>query len=158
MIDWIAGALASTKTAADIAKSLVTLRDEEVIRSRVFDLNASLMDLQQQMMTAQREQMALIEEVGVLKEALKVARSKTDLLSQYELLSVGPGKVVYAFKQEHVGAQPEHFCCTNCYDSGKRSVLKGMNSTEGWMNFSCPACKHSFGTQTTFIPKGILKR
>lgn len=153
MIDWIAGALASTKTAADIAKSLMTLREEDVIRSRVFELNASLMELQQQMMTAQREQMALIDQVAELKEALRVTNAKSQVLDQYKLLSAGPGQVVYTLKDEFKEGQPPHFCCTNCYDDGKRSILKGAPSREGRMFFYCPGCKFQTYIGTAYIPE-----
>lgn len=156
MIDWIAGGLASLKTAADITKSLMTLREEDVIRSRVFDLNASLMELQQQMMTAQREQMALIEQVAELKDALKNSQIKSDLLGQYELLSVGPGKVAYTLKQEFKEMQPAHFCCTNCYDKGKRSIFEGEKPFNGWMSFLCPDCKYSLSVEVGYLPKEIL--
>ncbi|WP_064116756.1 hypothetical protein [Pseudomonas fluorescens] len=152
MIDWIAGALASTRSATDIAKSLVTLRDEEVIRSRVFDLNASLMELQQQMMTAQREQMALIDQVGELKKELRAVKDKSSVLDRYQLLKVGPGRVVYALKPEFKGTEPEHFCCTNCFDNGKRSVFKGLNPSDGVMSFHCPACRYGLGIELSYVP------
>jgi cell division protein FtsB len=155
MIDWIAAAMTSTKAASDIAKSLLTLRDEEAVRSRVFDLTSSLMELQQQMMTAQREQMALIDEVADLKDALKSLQAKSSLLDRYELLGVGPGKVVYALTAEFKGTEPEHFCCTNCYDSGKRSVFRGSKPDQGWMRFVCPACKYGISIETIYIPAAM---
>ena len=160
MIDWVAAAFTSAKTAGDIAKSLITLRDEELVRGRVMDLTGTLMELQQQMMQGQREQMALIKKVAELEDELKKATTKQNVLDRYELLSVGPAKVVYALKAEFAALEPAHFCCTNCYDKGHRSVLKAMGqgpqSTS--MKFSCPDCSHSFYITGQYLPDSIKAR
>lgn len=153
MIDWVAAALTSAKTAGDIAKGLMTLRDEDLVRGRVMDLTGTLFDLQQQMMQGQMEQMALISKIAGLEEELRAARQKSDVLGRYELLALSPGKVVYALKQQFKGDEPEHFCCTNCYDIGRRSVLKPqypLGST--WVKYICPACDFTVGASIDALP------
>ncbi|SFH12697.1 hypothetical protein [Pseudomonas sp. NFACC45] len=159
MIDWVAAAFSSAKAAGDIAKSLVTLRDEELVRGRVMELTSTLMDLQQQMMQGQLEQMALIKKIADLEDALKSTKAKQNVLERYELRGVGPAKVVYALKPEYADAEPAHFCCTNCYDKGHRSVLKAMrqnNSTS--MKFSCPECSNTFFITGEYLPDTLKAR
>lgn len=158
MIDWVSGALSSAKAIGDITKSLLTLRDEALIKERVFDLSNSLMDLQQQIMTAQREQMGLLEEVTNLKKSLREAQERSSVLGRYQLLNVGPGKVLYALKSDFIGEEPEHFCCTHCFDSGKRSVMTGSyHPDNGYMSFLCLACKCIIRVQDVYIPESMRR-
>lgn len=159
MIDWVAAAFTSAKTAGDIAKSLITLRDEDLVRSRVMDLTGSLMELQQQMMAGQLEQMALIKKIAELEDALKSVSSKQSILDRYELRGVGPAKVVYALKAEFEETEPAHLCCTNCYDKGQRSVLKAIRQSGSTsMKFSCPACTNSFYITGDYLPAAFKAR
>jgi hypothetical protein len=159
MIDWVAAAFTSAKTASDIAKSLITLRDEDLVRGRVMDLTGTLMDLQQQMMQGQQEQMALIKQVYELEEALRKVSAKQNILDRYELLGVGPAKVVYALKAEFQDTEPAHLCCTNCYDKGQRSVLKAMKQAGSTsMKFSCPDCANTFYIAGEFLPAALRAR
>jgi hypothetical protein len=120
------------------------------------DLTGTLMDLQQQMMQGQLEQMALVKKITELEETLRLTQARANLLDQYELLSVGPGKVAYALKQEFKGTQPAHLCCNNCYDNGKRSLFEGQKPYKGWMNFLCSACKYCLSIELTYVPKELL--
>jgi cell division protein FtsB len=164
MMDWVAGAVASAKTMGDIAKSLLTIRDESVIKARVFELNSTLMDLQQQIMAAQREQMALLDEVSELKKDLRHSQQslsdqqdRLQVLDRYELLNVGPGKVIYQLKPVLRNEEPEHFCCTNCYDGGRRSVMTGSHHAgDGFLSFFCPSCKYSIRVQNCYVPDAML--
>lgn len=153
MIDWVAAAFTSAKAAGDIAKSLITLRDEDLVRGRVMDLTSTLMDLQQQMMQGQMEQIEMISKIAGLEEELRTARQKSDVLGRYELLALSPGKVVYALKQQFKDVEPEHFCCTNCYDTGRRSVLKPQNPLGStWVKYVCPACESAIGVSIDALP------
>jgi hypothetical protein len=159
MIDWVAAAFTSAKAAGDIAKSLITLRDEDLVRGRVMDLTGTLMELQQQMMQGQLEQMALIKQVAELEDALKKVKAKQNVLDRYELLGVGPAKVVYALKEEFQATEPAHLCCTNCYDKGRRSVLKAMGqSGSTTMKFSCPDCANTFYITGEYLPVALRAR
>lgn len=156
MIDWVAAAFTSAKTAGDIAKSLITLRDEDMVRARVMDLTGTLMELQQQMMQGQLEQMALIKQVAELEEALRKTSARQNLLHRYELVGIGPAKVVYALKEEFQKTEPAHLCCTNCYDKGHRSVLKAMRQSGSTsMKFSCPDCVNTFYITGEFLPNAL---
>jgi len=158
MIDWVAAAFTSARAAGDIAKSLITLRDEDLVRSRVMDLTGTLMELQQQMMQGQQEQMTFIKKISELENALKVSLAKADLLGQYELVRVGLGKVAYALKPEFKTTQPAHFCCNQCYDNGKRSIFEGYDPDEGMMSFICHACRYCLTVEVAHVPQEMLAR
>lgn len=135
MFEWFATAVASANAAKEISQSLMTLRDEEMIRSRVFDLTSSLMELQQQLMQAQLEQMDLVKRVGELESQLHQAKKVDDLNDRYELRRFeATGHVAYALKAEYVGSEPEHYLCSRCFENGKRITLRGQNQLK------CPEC------------------
>lgn len=142
MLDWFAGAVASMSAAKDISQSLVTLRDGEMIRSKVFELTNSLMELQQQMMNAQVEQMALVKKVADLESLLKSAEKENNLNERYELHCFeATGGYAYRLKPAHQGNEPNHFLCSRCFESGKRVTMNGQKK------LNCPDCKNVVWSQ-----------
>lgn len=135
MFEWFATAVASANAAKEISQSLMTLRDEEMIRSRVFDLTGSLMELQQQLMQAQLEQMELVKRVGELETQLNQSQKREDLNERYELIRFEEtGHLAYALKAQHRDGEPEHFLCSRCFENGKRITLRGNK------HLKCPDC------------------
>lgn len=143
-LDWFAGALASMSAAKDISQSLITLRDGEMIRAKVFELNNSLMDLQQQLMTAQIEQLELVKKVTELDKALSAAQKANDVMANYRLHRFETGALAYApiFLDEGV---PEHYLCTNCFDKGEKVTLQNSGGI-GWTGLKCPRCDKGINT------------
>jgi hypothetical protein len=142
MIDWFAGAVASMSAAKDISQSLVTLRDGEMIRSKVFDLTNSLMDLQQQLMNAQVEQMALIQQVAKLQASLAAATAQSDENARYERHQFVTGQFAYKLKGEFKGEGPEFFLCSRCFENEKLVTLH----RNGKVLF-CPECKQAINSE-----------
>jgi len=138
MLDWFANAATSITVARDISQSLITLRDAELVRSKVFDLTNSLMELQQQLMNAQMEQMGLIQQVAQLQESIRVANMQNDANGQYERHQFITGTFAYTLKPEFKTDKPEHFLCSRCFESNKHVTLH----TDGAC-LHCPDCKHS---------------
>ncbi|MFV3367545.1 hypothetical protein ACNFH5_05120 [Pseudomonas sp. NY15435] len=136
MLEWFAAAVSSTQTATDIARALVELRDGELIRSKVFDLNQSLMSLQQQLMTAQVQQMEMQQRISDLEAALRKAQERNDDRSKYQLVRLPAGGMAY----ECMEPGSHHFVCSNCFDQGEKSVLHLHYLAIG-SNYSCPRCK-----------------
>ncbi|MFI8383340.1 hypothetical protein [Pseudomonas sp. NPDC079086] len=140
MLDWFAGAVASANAAKEISQSLMTLRDEELIRSKVFDLTNSLMDLQQQLMTAQIQQMELVRKVTELESELDTLQLKSQDRDKYKLHRFFTGTYAYVMAEAFRGSEPDHFICSHCFEKGKRVTLqtsyKSFAST-----LECPDCK-----------------
>ncbi|MFL9810001.1 hypothetical protein EQ845_10690 [Pseudomonas putida] len=140
MFEWFSTAVASANAAKEISKSLITLRDEGMIRSRVFDLTNSLMELQQQMMQAQVEQMELVRRVAELEQALQAAAQSSDVRQRYELHKFPNGSFAYTLKSEFKDQEPEHYACSNCFEKGERVTLQRAAGT-GWKGLRCPRCE-----------------
>jgi hypothetical protein len=138
MLDWVAGAFASANTAKEITQSLVTLRDGEMIREKVFDLTNSLMDLQQKLMQAQMEQMELIQEVAKLQVNLASATSQSDENARHERHQFVTGQFAYKLKDEFKAGGPEFFLCSRCFESQKLVTLHQNGKV-----LLCPECKQT---------------
>ena len=69
--------------------------------------------------------------------ALGSSRPIDALQSQYELLELEGGAVVYAFT-----GFPKHYACPHCFAKHVRHALQYRRIGSGY--FECPGCKTSF--------------
>lgn len=141
MLDWFAGAVASVNAAKEISQSLITLRDEGLVRSKVFELTNSLMDLQQQLMSAQMEQMQLVQRVQELVAAKTGLEEKQAMRNSYSLHQFPTGAFAYRVDQASVALEGEldHYICSTCFEAGQKVILQPRA-----YGLSCPKC-------TTFV-------
>ncbi|WHS58635.1 hypothetical protein [Pseudomonas sp. G2-4] len=137
MIDWIAAAFTSTKTAGDIAKSLMTLRDEESVRSRVFELTSSLMDLQGQLLSAQSEQTTLINRIHALEVDILKFQRWDEEKARYQLHQFPSGALAFQIKPECQSTEPMHYLCALCIERAEKSVMQPCGA--GLKCHSCAA-------------------
>ena len=135
MFEWFATAVASANAAKEISQSLMTLRDEEMIRSRVFDLTSSLMELQQQLMQAQLEQMELVKRIGELEQCLNTANTKQQKFARYRLHQFPEGASAFVLRDEYQAEEPKHYICSVCLESEQKVILQPRA-----MGLSCPKC------------------
>jgi hypothetical protein len=152
MFEWFSTAVASANAAKEISKSLITLRDEEMIRSRVFDLTNNLMDLQQQMMQAQVEQMELVKKVADLEAALQRATRQDEERGRYQLHKFPKGDVAYVLRPEFQLEEPEHYLCSNCFEKGERVTLHSASGW-GWAGLKCPRCSTQVKMRDAPVPQ-----
>lgn len=139
MLDWVSNAISSVNAAREITSSLVTLRDEGLVRSRVSDLTDNLIELQQQVMSAQQQQMELLEMVRGLRAALATANEKADFANKYQRHKFSDGSFAYKLKADFQTEEPENFLCSNCMESKKLSTLHRV--TVGNTSYHrCPHC------------------
>lgn len=149
MLDWVSNAISSVNAAREITSSLVTLRDEELVRSRVFDLTENLMELQRQVMSAQQQQMELLETVSKLRAALATANEKAESANKYQRHKFSDGSFAYKLKADFQTEEPEYFLCSNCMESEELVTLQRV-AVGNTSYHRCPRC-------TTAVDK-IVKR
>ncbi|PTT90093.1 hypothetical protein DBR45_56700 [Pseudomonas sp. HMWF031] len=139
MLDLFAGAFESAKAARDIGKTLVTLRDEALIKERVFELNDTLMNLQQRLLDAQQNQFDLQRKVFELETQLKQTATIDDLKAQYRLATFSNGTRVYTPRDEFMETVEDQYFCTQCFErDGKAITLQEVRSLR---KLTCPTCK-----------------
>jgi len=132
MLDWFAGAVESAKAMKEIGQSLLTIRDENIIRERVYDLNNNLMDLQQKLLEAQLNQMELVQRIQALENEKLQANQSTDLKAQYSIHTFANSAHAYVLSTE---ANPTRFFCSNCLETQSLAV-----TLQGSFVKVCPKC------------------
>lgn len=141
MLDWVTGVLTSTKIATDITKVLVDMKTDAAVQAKAVELNAVMLQLQQQMFIAQAEQMSLLEKIQELERRLE----KSAFKNRYALQELGNGHV-WSLKQEFQDEEIPHNCCPTCFEQGVRSILKWQTPLGGtWTKWLCSVCTYSFG-------------
>jgi len=133
----IGSALTSLKTAADIAKTLIGLRDEEKIRDKVIELQSAILSAQSDALNAQAEQQQLSQKIASLDaEIVKLNAWETEK-QRYRLREIHQNSFVYELKVEAANGEPIHRICPTCFERGNKTILQGENSDF----LICPACK-----------------
>lgn len=136
MLDWVAGAVESTKAAFGITKAMLAQRDEGMVQERVFELNGVLAGLQQQLLQGQIEQMQLLDELREAKKLLADLQETKQQNERYERFQTPFGSFVYRLKAEFAGTEVDHYLCSACFEKGSR-VTMHQNSDLLY----CTSCK-----------------
>lgn len=118
----MAAALASMKTATDIATALLGLKTDAAVQSKAAELTGALLQVQQQLMTAQMEQMSMLAKIRDLEAENSRLTKQNDLRNSYQLHQF-PDTGSFAYKSRN-GTEPDHYLCSTCFDAGDKVVLQ----------------------------------
>ena len=77
---------------------------------------------------AQKDHMTLLQENAELKQSLKEKDQWDSERKRYKLCQAGSGDLVYLLQQMEANDDPIHAICTQCYEEGKKSILKHGSS------------------------------
>ena len=149
----IATAIASLKSAQELAAATLGVRDFNQSAAAIAQINEQLLAAQQGLLAHNTMLLQLQSEHF---EATKELRDLKDALSQkagYELFDLGGGVIVYranlAPQQAGTGSpsssQPEHYLCQPCYDGGTRVVLQPAG--DGYLR--CTVCRQTYRTSNS---------
>lgn len=136
MLDWFAGAVESAKAVKEIGQSLLTIRDEGIIRDRVYELNNNLMDLQQKLLEAQLNQMELIQRIQVLESERQQASQSNNLKAQYVIHTFPTQAHAYVLNAEQQTGEITRFFCSHCFETESKAI-----TLQGSQALTCPKCK-----------------
>lgn len=133
-------ALNTFNTMRTLVSSLITLRDGEMIRSKVYEITEQLMGLQAQMMEAQSINHTQQLRIRELEQELESLKARIDERSRYQLHRFDTGCFAYGLKSEFRDTDVEHYLCSTCFDQGIRVVLQPYETVLA-AGFICPRCK-----------------
>ena len=137
----IAGAMTSLKTASDIAKGLLGLRDGALIQGQVIELQAAILSAQTGALAAQSDQFTLVEQIRALEAEMARMKAWDAEKERYRLTEFGPSIFAYMLKSEMQNTEPLHAICANCYEHSKKSILQYTGHRYGRATFVCHECK-----------------
>jgi hypothetical protein len=131
----------SLKTASEMAKTIVDIRNQTEIQSKVIDIQGALMSAQNSALAATTAQFELMERVRQLEAQLKTLQDGQAQKARYALVNPFQGAQTYALKEAHANGEAPHFACVNCFDNNsKRSLLNVTKDKSGREVFACPNC------------------
>lgn len=121
----IGAAVASLKTAGEIAVALMDLKSATDIQGKVIELNQKIIAAQHQVFAANQAQTALVEEVRDLKSQIAQMKDWEAQKQRYKLAAPSDGGFVYALQKSMSDGEPPHYLCAACFKKGKPSILQG---------------------------------
>ena len=149
----LAGAL---KTAAEITKTAVEIRDGTKLQGKIIELQSVILSAQSSALGAQQDQFELIEEVRKLKQTLAEYRSWDKEAEKYELTQIDHNSFAYMKKNVDGDDTPQVWLCTNCFEDKVKSILQYKGRTAGDRSHSyyeCPRCKSLLNIYYARSPK-----
>ena len=114
----------SLKTAAEITKAMIGLRDATMIQAKIIELQTVILSAQGAALSAQSDQFSLLERVRELEKEVANMKAWDREKKKYELSEVYPGAFAYTLKPQARGAEPAHWICAACYQHGRKSLLQ----------------------------------
>lgn len=146
MMDWVMGAYGGIKAATDITQSMLTLKTDAAVTTKVVELNGVLLGLQGQLNSAHAEHTALTGRIRDLEAEVAQFKRWEDEKQRYQLHRFPLGSLAYAIKPQVQGTEPAHYICSNCYESGVKSLLQACE--DGWFQaLKCHRCNALIRTE-----------
>ncbi len=143
--------ISSLKTIGEIIKGLFGLKKPHEIEGIINKLQSALTTTNNAALELQARYAAAIEEIRNLKEETVRIKAWETEKKRYKLVSAWEGTVLYALKKTMSSSEPAHYICTNCYEDGRKSILRPRRNT--FYVLSCPACKSEFHSDSMTRPK-----
>lgn len=150
----IAALVGSLKTAGDITKAVIDLRDGQMIQAKVIELQGVILTAQSSALSAQQDQFAMLEKVRSLEQKVAQLEQWDAEAEQYEFKQIDTGSFAYMKKPDADGSTPPHWLCVHCFDHKKKSVLQYKERTKDNRSsiWACVACKSTIITHWTRKP------
>jgi hypothetical protein len=138
----IAAAITGIRSALDVTKAMIGLRDAETFRAKSIELQGLILESLDKAIEAREAYTAQLDEIRALKTEMADLKTWGREKERYELKSVGAGGMAYMLKPDARGTEPPHWLCPNCFSQGKKSFFQGSPSTVGLHRmYVCSGCK-----------------
>lgn len=134
---------APLKTASDLAKGMMELRDLAKFGEVVVKLQDQILAAQRGAMAGQSREHELLDQLRDLKSKLAEVEGWEAEKKRYALEELPPGVFVLALRPDAANGEPPHKICPTCYQRGKKSLLHASETKLGRHSLSCREC----GTQ-----------
>ena len=141
MLTEISAAFSSLKTATDIAKSLLALREAAQFNSQLADLLSAVVDARLQAVAIQEAHTTVTSRVKELEQEIESLKSWEAEAKNYETLEVARGVFAYVAKDNNQPFQSAQKLCSNCFHQQIKSFLQQANEDRPNRSLSCHRCK-----------------
>lgn len=157
MIAEIAGGMAALKSASELTKALMDLRDTSIVQAKAIELQRQILAAQESALAANERQSTLLEEIKALKAEIAELKNWNGDKSNYEMKTVGSGAFAYLPRPNDDPRAADHWLCVKCFDEGKRGVLQHQGRTKDNRHaiFGCPICKNTIQVHWNTYPGAV---
>lgn len=157
MIGEIAGGLAALKSASELTKALVDIRDTTIVQGKAIELQRQILAAQESALAANERQTAMVEEIASLKTEIARLLRWDAGKDAYRLTKVGTGAgtFVYVPAEATDPKKADYWLCVTCFDKGQRSILQYQDRTGQRADedrYKCPNCKNDIRVHYTYAP------
>jgi hypothetical protein len=137
----IAVAITSIRSALDITKAMVGLRDAEAFRARSIELQSVVLEAYDKAIEARESYATQSDRIRALETEVTRLKAWDAEKEDYELKKIGDGAVAYMLKKEKRGTEPPHWLCPTCFAKDQKSFLNptGQSAGRGWV-YNCITC------------------
>ena len=136
----IAAAISSSKTALDIAKAMIGLRDAEAMRGKTIELQGVILEFLNKAIEAREAQSAQLDSIRALETEIAHLKAWDGEKQNYELKQLWREGMAYMLKPDARGAEPPHWLCPNCFSESKKRFFQPISSGSD-SKYSCTSCK-----------------
>lgn len=143
----ISEAVASLKTASEIAKTIKSLvgTKDTVAQEHIAKLYDAILTAQGSAISAKSDQLSLLQRISDLEKKISDFETWDSEKQRYELKKVGSGSVpvfVYSLKENASGTEPFHYICPKCFEHRHKSPIQATTRVSaGARVHFCPECK-----------------
>jgi hypothetical protein len=149
----IAAAVTGIRSALDIAKAMVGLRDAETFRSKSIELQTVILESLDKAIEARESYAAQLDQIRALEAEVARLKEWNAEKQNYELKGIGSGSVAYMLKPETRGSEPPHWLCPTCFAQGKKRFCNRPEGTKGERGYTA-ARAATIGSRRTSLRLG----
>jgi hypothetical protein len=120
----IAGMATSLRSALEITKAMIDVRDTNLIQTKTFELTREIMAAQSYALEAMATQSDLLASKRELEEKISKLETWNAEKGRYQLKSIQAGVTAYALKEGMENGEEPHCLCPTCYNRGQKSILQ----------------------------------
>jgi len=141
MLAEASAAFTSLKTATDIAKTLLALRDATQFNSQLTDLLNAVVEARLQTVAIQEAHTLVSSRVEELENEIERLKSWEAEAKNYEVLEVARGAFAYVSKGVEQPLHSAQKLCSNCFHQYIKSFLQEAREERHAHSLSCHRCK-----------------
>ena len=149
LVEAAAATVSTIKAAFDIGKGVQSLHTSVEVDQAVAEMLEKLLTARQQAMESLETETALLKRIDELEQEIVRLEDWSAEKQRYELKQAGEeGSFAYRLKDGVQPPEPEHWICPQCYQDGKKSILKHESLPVGRAEtLVCTRCDYDIVTR-----------
>lgn len=151
----IAGAASALKSAYDISKVALGLRDAALLHGKITEMQGEISSALSSAITAQQDQLTMLQTVHALEAKIASFEKLEAEKERYELKPLGWGAMARMLKPTARTTEPPHWACPNCFNDGKIKIIQKQMVVGRGHKWICSGCKgETVAAGEAFAPDG----